>query len=44
MLRIAVMIGLLAVFVFAVSAQNKDYEWLSGTWEGTGYQIDDGSV
>ena len=36
---------LLLLLVFAtVSAQTKSNNWLKGTWEGTGYQIDDQST
>ncbi len=44
MFRITGLVGLLFVLAFAVSAQNLDGDWLSGSWEGTGYQIDDGST
>jgi hypothetical protein len=28
-------------FAFTIEAQTKSQSWLRGTWEGTGYQIDD---
>jgi len=35
---------LLAFVVVSVSAQTKPKSWIRGTWEGTGYQIDDQST
>jgi hypothetical protein len=36
---------ILLLLVFAtVSAQTKSNNWFTGTWEGTGYQIDDQST
>ena len=38
--------GLLLLFLainFAAVAQKKSTSWIKGTWEGTGYQIDDKS-
>ena len=40
MFRIAIIVLLTVSFASPVSAQNKGRSWLAGTWEGTGYQID----
>jgi hypothetical protein len=41
MLRIATTLVLLLLLTSVVSAQGKtNRSWLNGTWEGTGYQID----
>jgi hypothetical protein len=34
----------LVIFAAPVSAQTKSGSWIRGTWEGTGYQIDDQST
>lgn len=34
----------LVIFAASVSAQTKSATWMRGTWEGTGYQIDDKST
>jgi hypothetical protein len=36
--------ALLLVIISLVSAQAKSRNWIKGTWEGTGYQIDDQST
>lgn len=35
---------LLLLVAGGISAQTKAKSWMSGTWEGTGYQIDDQST
>jgi hypothetical protein len=40
MFRIALIVILAFSFTFPISAQNKRRSWLAGTWEGTGYQMD----
>jgi hypothetical protein len=40
MLRIALIVLIALAFASSVFAQNKQRSWLTGTWEGTGYQID----
>jgi hypothetical protein len=42
--RILVATLWLVIFAAAVSAQSKSGSWIRGTWEGTGYQIDDKST
>jgi hypothetical protein len=37
-------VTLLVLAAFATSAQTKSKTWIRGTWEGTGYQIDDQST
>ncbi len=44
MFKTAALVGFILVMSFFVSAQNKDYEWLNGTWEGTAYQIDSDTI
>lgn len=39
--RVAV---LLLLFASVISAQTRSNTWIIGTWEGTGYQIDDQST
>lgn len=39
-----VLLGLLLMLVPSVVSQSKQEPWLRGTWEGTGYQTDDGST
>ena len=34
----------LVIMATAVSAQTKSVSWIRGTWEGTGYQMDDKST
>lgn len=41
--KIAVAIGLLLVLSISGGAQSKG-QWLTGTWTGTGYQVNDGST
>ena len=40
---IGALLGLLIISA-AVSAQTRSGIWLTGTWEGTGYQVDDKST
>src|SRR6185503_1633426 len=42
--RAAAIIGLLLILIPTVAAQTKQKPWLSGEWEGTGYQTDDNST
>lgn len=46
MMRFAAALLLLVLFNSAIYAQTKTprVAWLNGTWEGTGYQMDDGST
>ena len=44
MLRIMATLLLVLCTSFVVCSQSKSSAWLNGTWEGTGYQIDDNST
>jgi hypothetical protein len=44
LLRITSLAILVLAFTFTAAAQTKSQTWLRGTWEGTGYQIDDQST
>ena len=44
MFRIPIAILLLLFTAAVVCPQRRDQAWLNGTWEGTGYQIDDNTT
>lgn len=45
MLRIALLVAAILASSLVVSAQSdRSDNWIDGVWEGTGYQIDDGSL
>lgn len=39
-----VLIGLILVLASTATSQGRQKPWLRGSWEGTGYQIDDNST